>query len=132
MKQSLYYFVGLVAQIHDYILRLNDHFPSVLSDKQLHFLVIGATGMLLFFFIHPIFKLLIRQRHEIVISWFYVFTVILVITFAIEIGQHITHTGTLEFYDIAFGIVGFLFLFGIFALVRGIVLLVVSLVKRKE
>ena len=88
--------------------------------------------MLLFFFIHPIFKLLIRQRHEIVISWFYVFTVILVITFAIEIGQHITHTGTLEFYDIAFGIVGFLFLFGIFALFRGIVLLVVSLVKRKE
>ena len=65
-------------------------------------------------------------------EWFYVFTVILVITFAIEIGQHITHTGTLEFYDIAFGIVGFLFLFGIFALFRGIVLLVISLVKRKE
>ena len=130
MRQWLYYFVGIIAQIHDQILRLNDRFPTVLTDKELHFLVIGAAGMLLFFVLHPIFKFLIRHGHEIVISWFYVFTVILVLTFAIEIGQHVTHTGTLEFADIVFGVVGFLFMFAVFAVIRAVVLLIARLIRR--
>lgn len=130
MRQWLYYFVGIIAQIHDQILRLNDRFPTVLTDKELHFLVIGVAGMLLFFVLHPIFKFLIRHGHEIVISWFYVFTVILVLTFAIEIGQHVTHTGTLEFADIVFGVVGFLFMFAVFAVIRAVVLLIARLIRR--
>ena len=53
-----------------------------------------------------------------VIAWFYVFTVIIVITFAIEIGQKVTGTGAMEFADIVFGIVGFIVMFLIFAMIR--------------
>lgn len=118
MKKLLYTLMGMIAWAHDRILALNDGFPAALSDKQLHFLVIGVLGMLLFFLIHPIFKALIRRGHETVISWFYVFTLVIVITFAIEIGQGVTHTGTLEFADIVFGVVGFLSLFAVYALIR--------------
>ena len=124
LKQWLYFAVGLIARIHDQILTINDRFPTVLSDKQLHFLVVGALGMLLFFLIHPIFKALIRGGHEIVVSWIYIFTLIVVITFSIEIGQHVTNTGTLEFADIAFGVVGFLAMFAVFAVIREIILLI--------
>ena len=131
MKQWLYFVVGLIARIHDRILTVNDSFPTVLSDKQLHFLVIGALGMLLFFLIHPIFKALIRGGHEIVVSWIYIFTLIVVITFSIEIGQHVTNTGTLEFSDIAFGVVGFLAMFAVFAVIRGIFLLILRPMRRR-
>lgn len=40
------------------------------------------------------------------IAFIYVFTVIVVITFAIEIGQKISDSGTMDFADIVFGIAG--------------------------
>ena len=40
------------------------------------------------------------------------------ITFAIEIGQKVTGTGAMEFADIVFGIVGFIVMFLIFAMIR--------------
>ncbi len=46
-----------------------------------------------------------------VIAWIYVFTLIIVITFAIEIGQKVTNTGNMEFADIVFGVVGFIVMF---------------------
>ena len=132
IKQALYYIVGIIAQIHDRLLRINDGFPVALSDKDLHFLVIGLLGMGLFFIVHPIFKALARRGHEAVVSWIYVFTLIIVITFSIEIGQHITHTGTLEFADIAFGVVGFLAFFAVFALFRLIVRALAGLVRHRR
>ena len=132
MKTVLYWCVELIARVHDRILALNNNFPTILSDKQLHFLTIGLLGMALFFFFHWIFKLLIRHGHEIVISWFYVFTVILVITFAIEIGQQATHTGAMEFADIVFGVFGFLFMFAVFALLRWIVLSISKRIKNRR
>lgn len=127
MKTALYAIVELIAYIHDRILMLNDGFPAVLSDKQLHFVVVGVFGMLLFFAVHALFRTLAQSGHLAVVSWIYVFTVIVVITFAIEIGQHISHTGTLEFADIVFGIGGFLVFFAICAAVRGIMLLLARL-----
>ncbi|MBQ3481114.1 MAG: hypothetical protein IJH48_02085 [Oscillospiraceae bacterium] len=132
MKQILYAIVGLVASFHDRILTLNDSFPAVLSDKQLHFLVIGIFGMLLFFAVHSLFLWLVRRGHLMAISWIYVFTVILVLTFAIEIGQHITHTGVLEFADIVYGVIGFLIFFGAFAAARSFVMMLFKLSDRKK
>ena len=132
MKKFIYLAVEYAALIHDRIMTLNDGQASVLSDKQLHFLVIGLLGMLLFLLIHPLFKALIRRGHEIIVSWFYVFTVILVITFAIEIGQRISHTGTMEFFDIVYGVAGFFWMFAIYALLRAVVLLFHRLLRRKN
>ncbi|MBQ3517641.1 MAG: hypothetical protein IJA29_10505 [Lachnospiraceae bacterium] len=118
MKQLLYYIVELIARIHTKILSVNDAFEYNFTDKQLHFIVIGILGMALIFTIYPIFKWLAKQDHVMVIAWFYVFTVIIVITFAIEIGQKVTGTGAMEFADIVFGIVGFIVMFLIFAMIR--------------
>ena len=56
----------------------------------------------------------------------------IVIAFAIEIGQGITHTGTMDFADIVFGLVGFMVLFIIFAVVRAIVLAIIHLLSPKK
>ena len=64
-----------------------------------------------------------------VISWIYVFTLLIVITFAIEIGQGISHTGTMDFEDIVFGMGGFLLFFAVFAVVRWVVKSLIKLLK---
>lgn len=120
MKQLLFYLVEMIARIHGYILRLNDAYEYNFSDKELHFLVIGILGMLMVFVVYPVFKMLAKRNHIMTISWIYVFTLIIVITFAIEIGQKVTGTGAMEFADIMFGVVGFLFMFFVFSILRGV------------
>ena len=132
MKEFLYKIVEWIADIHTYLLGLNDAYEYSFSDKQLHFLVIGVLGMVMIFIVHPIFKWLVKHNHVMVISWLYVFTVILVITFAIEIGQKVTGTGAMEFADIVFGEVGFLAMFLIFALIRGIYHAIRNLIRRED
>lgn len=127
MKAFLYKIVDLIAQAHGKILSLNDAYEVHFSDKQLHFLVIGLLGMCLLLVIHPLFLSLAKRKHVLVISWLYVFTVIIVLTFAIEIGQKFSGSGSMEFADIMFGLVGFLSMFAVFALLcllwKGIVAL---------
>lgn len=130
MKELLYWGVGIVARLHNAIMRLNDAFEVNFTDKELHFLVIGLLGLGMIFVVYPLFKYLAKHGHEMVIAWIYVFTVILVITFAIEIGQKITNTGHMEFADIAYGIVGFLAMFLVFAAIRGIYHLILRLIRR--
>lgn len=136
MKELLYDCVGIVAKLHDKIMQLNNAFETNFSDKDLHFLVIGILGMCMLFVIYPLFKSLAKRNHEMVIAWIYVFTVIIVITFAIEIGQKITKTGYMEFADIMYGLVGFLVMFGIFIVLRmiyhGIIRLIKYIRKRME
>ena len=98
----------------------------------MHFLVIGILGMLLIFLIHPLFRHLSKTNHVMIISWIYVFTLILVITFSIEIGQRLTGTGDMEFADIVSGIGGFICLFAVFALIRGAVIGVLRLIRRRQ
>ena len=98
----------------------------------MHFLVIGILGILLIFIIHPLFRHLSKTNHVMVISWIYVFTLILVITFSIEIGQRLTGTGDMEFADIVSGIGGFIFMFAIFALIRAAVIGIIRLIRKRQ
>lgn len=129
MKELLYWGVDIVARIHNKIMSLNNAFEMNFTDKELHFLVIGLLGMAMLFVIYPLFKYLARKNHEMVIAWIYVFTVIIVITFAIEIGQKITGTGNMEFVDIMFGLVGFIAMFLAFLLTRAIYHLIKRLIR---
>ena len=115
MADLLYYLVEKMAGIHDVLMTLNDSYETMLSDKELHFIVIGVLGMALLLVIFPLFKAL-SKHHVLVIAWIYVFTVMVVVTFAIEIGQGITNTGNMV-------------LFIIFAVLRAIVLGIVHLVR---
>ncbi len=121
MADFLYVIVKMIAIIHDMIMTWNDSFETVFSDKELHFLVVGFLGMGMLFIIYPLFQLL-SKNHVLVIAWIYVFTVIIVIVFAIEIGQGITGTGTMDFDDIVAGIAGFMAMFIAFVAVRAVVL----------
>lgn len=129
MKEFLYGITGYMAQIHNGIMQWNNAYENSFSDKELHFLVIGVLGIALVLLIHPIFKLLAKYDHVMVITWIYVFTLIIVLTFAIEIGQKITGTGVMEFADIMFGVVGFLVMFFIFAIIRSIIKGIIYLVQ---
>lgn len=120
MKELLYMIVEYIAKIHNYLLRLNDAYEYNFTDKELHFLVIGILGMAFIFVVYPLFKWLAKHDHVMVIAWIYVFTLIIVITFAIEIGQKVTNTGSMEFADIMMGVMGFVVMFFAFSVVRGL------------
>ena len=67
-----------------------------------------------------------------IITWIYVFTLILVITFAVEIGQRLTKTGEMEFADIVFGVGGFIVMFAVFALIRAGVMWIIRQSRKRK
>ena len=117
MSKYLHMLVAWIARLHDTIMTLNDRFEYGFTDKELHFIAIGAVGLGLILLIYPLFKLLASRGRVLAITWIYVLTVLVVLTFAIEIGQRVTGTGTMEFGDVVAGLGGF------FAVTAGIVAL---------
>lgn len=126
MVRFLYYMVSGISRIHDKLLQINDTSALFLTDKQLHFVVMGLVGMGLLLVIYPLF-LALSKRHVLTIAWIYVFTVMVVLSFAIEIGQGITNTGNMDLEDVISGLAGFMLLFFIFAVLRMIFLGIRSL-----
>lgn len=114
MTNFLYKVIELIAVIHNYILTLNDKYEYNFTDKELHFLVIGLLGMGLILITYPVLRYLIKRNHIMTVTFIYVFSEIIVLSFAIEIGQKVTNTGKMEFKDILFGITGFLAMYIIF------------------
>lgn len=72
MKEFLYKIVEWIAEIHSYLMRINDSYEYHFSDKELHFIVIGLLGMLFIFIVYPVFKWLAKHNHVMVIAWIYV------------------------------------------------------------
>lgn len=107
-KQFLNYVVKIFYLMHKYILSLNDQYAADLSDKDLHFLVIGCLGMFFLFIVYPVFKWLIEKDKTIFVAWIYVFTILIAITLLIEIGQDISGTGDMDFGDVVAGLFGFI------------------------
>ena len=132
MKAILYWGVGIVAKIHNYIMGLNNAYETNFSDKDLHFIVLGLLGLGMIFVIYPLFKYLAKQKKIMTIAWIYVTTVMFVITFAIEIGQKITNTGNMEFADIMYGMVGYFVMFAIFAIIRWIYRRICCLIRKQR
>ena len=119
----------IVAQIHAFLLHLNDSFELRLSDKDLHFFIMAVLGMLLFFMVHFVFKRLARWSVT-AISFIYVFTLMTVLGFAIEVGQKITGTGEMDFADVVAGLYGVLAFFGIYTAYRLLAMLAARLMDR--
>ena len=132
MRTIVYYLVYWIATIHDKILTINDSGNFIFTDKQLHFIVIGLLGLAMIFIVYPIFKSLAEKGHIMVVAWIYVFTVILVIAFAIEIGQWYSGTGVMEIADVGYGIMGFLVVFAIFAVIRAIYHAILRLIRKED
>lgn len=107
-RKLLDFIVRFVYKIHQAILSINDKGAITLTDKQLHFIVIGIVGLILLMIVYPIFKWLAKKNMIMSIAWIYVFTILVAITLLIEIGQDVTGTGDLEFKDIVAGLLGFI------------------------
>ena len=107
MARILRMLLAWVSRAHSAILSLNDRFEYSFTDKELHFLVIGAIGLALILLVYPVFRLLAKHNRVLAITWIYALTVLLMLTFAIEIGQSITGSGTMEFGDVVAGMGGF-------------------------
>ena len=131
LKRIVDLLINIIYKTHSYIMSMNDSFESQLSDKQLHFFVIGLLGIAMLLVIYPLFKWMAKKNLTVLISWFYVFTVLVVITFAIEIGQWYSHTGEMDFNDILAGLVGYFAMSFIFLLVVAIIELIKSIFKKK-
>ena len=82
--------------------------------------------------IYPFFKFLAKRHHFLTLTFIYVFTLIIVITFAIEIGQGITHTGTMDFVDIVAGIAGFLLMYIVLAIITSVISGILYLMKQSK
>lgn len=130
MADLIYRIVMWTAQVHDQIMAMNDGWGYYNNDKKLHFIVMGIIGMIVVLGAYFIFKLL--QNHPLVIAFIYAFTVMIVLTFSIEIGQGFYGTGNMEMDDVVAGMAGFLFFFFIFALVRGIFMLFYNLIRGEK
>ena len=131
LKRIVDILIDIIYKTHSRILSMNDAYESQLSDKQLHFIVIGLLGIAMLLVIYPLFKWMAKKHLTVLISWFYVFTVLVVITFAIEIGQWYSHTGEMDFNDILAGLVGYFAMSFIFLLVVAVIELIKSIFKKK-
>ena len=86
--------------------------------------------MALLLLVYPLF-ILLSKKHVLIIAWIYVFTVLVMLSFAIEIGQGLSGTGNMEMRDVISGLAGFMLLFFVFAILRGIYLLLRRLIAGK-
>lgn len=112
-----------VALVHEYLLGVNDSNGLFFSDKQLHLIVMGILGMLIFFVFYGIFKQIEKSfKHSTMIfSFIFTLTNLVVISFAIEIGQRLSNTGVMDIMDILFGLWGFIVFFLTYLLILMIV-----------
>ena len=111
------------------MLRINDAGGWYFDDKQLHFIVFGVFGMLLIFVLYPLFKMLAKRDHTMVITWLMCY------------GDNsaclcyrdrpvVYGNGRDGEQDIAYGITGFLVMFLIFAILRGLYHGIKAMVRR--
>lgn len=105
--------VAFINNMHSIIVSIAQEFGLKMTDKDLHFWIIGFIGIVLFFMIDPIFKRIAKLNPSI-ITFIYTFTILIVVVFAIEIEQKITGKGTMDFKDITAGLWGFIFIFAFY------------------
>ena len=132
MKEAILFLAEIVNDIHDLFINAFQMAGLQLTDKQLHFWVIGIIGIVFFFFTHIAFKGI--SRYSIgALSFIYTFTVLLIFVFAIEIQQKVTNRGNMEFEDAVVGLWGFIVLFLVSIAFVGIKrLLFILFTKRKK
>ena len=118
----------IMAQVHDSLMRLNDGFELQLGDKDWHFIIMALLGMVFFFVVHAVFKRLAKWSITAV-SFIYVFTVMTVLGFAIEIGQRISGTGEMDFSDVVAGLYGVLSFFAVYTVYRIVLLAAKKMIR---
>lgn len=119
MKETILLLAEIVDVLHDVLLNLSRSLGLDLTDKELHFWIVGFVGIVSFLVVDVLFRVLSKWSMS-VLSFIYTFTVVLVFVFALEIQQGITGSGNMEFDDAVMGIFGFFAFVAVYAFMRGI------------
>ncbi|MBD8071443.1 hypothetical protein [Bacillus sp. PS06] len=125
MREGIKFIVDIVNELHDIlIILINDIFGLQMTDKDMHFWVMGIIGIVTYAFVLGISKWLAKFRFGIqLIAFFYTLTFMFVLVFAIEIQQAITNRGNMDFWDAVIGLWGYIVLFLVYAGIVGIIIL---------
>ncbi|TQS71111.1 hypothetical protein DX933_15610 [Ornithinibacillus gellani] len=130
MKEIIIKLAEFVNDIHDVLF---DLFGLHMTDKQLHFWVIGIIGMITFFIVYFFFKIIEKMKWSTtILSFVYTFTMMIVLVFAIELQQAITNRGNMEFADAVMGLWGFLVFFLIYAAIAILIYLLFKIFNKKK
>ncbi|WP_156857754.1 hypothetical protein [Oceanobacillus sp. AG] len=130
MKEIVIILAEIVNDIHDI---LTDMFGLHMTDKQLHFWIIGIIGMVTFFMVYFFFKIIEKMKWSTtILSFVYTFTVMVVLVFAIELQQAITNRGNMEFADAVAGLWGFMVMFLIYAVAAILIYFLFKTFKKKK
>ena len=130
MKELILILAAIVNEIHD---TLNQLFGMNMSDKDLHFWVMGIIGIIFFIGVYILFKIVGKWKFSTtILSFIYTFTMMTVLVFAIEIQQAITNRGNMEFADAAVGLWGFIVFFAAYAIIIGVIYSIYSRVKKRK
>ncbi|MBM7702031.1 hypothetical protein [Metabacillus iocasae] len=125
MRESILFITDIVNAIHDLLIDLFQSLGFQLTDKELHFWIIGLIGIVTFIFVYITFKMLSKWKFSIAtISFIYTFTMMIILVFAIEIQQGITNRGHMDFSDAVIGLWGFVVFFFIYAVIGLLFLLI--------
>ncbi len=129
VKEAILLIAHIINDIHDLLV---DRFGLHMTDKELHFWVFGIVGIVTFFIVYALFKVISTMKWSIMIlSFIYTFTVMIVLVFAIELQQALTNRGNMEFADAVMGLWGFFVFFAVYAVVALVGYLIVKLFKKK-
>lgn len=130
MKEFILLLTEITNELHDILVAM---FGSQMSDKELHFWVIGIIGIITFFFVYVFFKMIEHWKfHTTIISFIFTFTGMVVLVFAIEIQQAITNRGNMEFADAVFGLWGFIVFFFFYAVAALILYVIVKWIRNRR
>lgn len=130
MKELILLLTAIVNEVHDV---LNQLFGMSMTDKDLHFWVMGIIGIMLFLAVYLVIKIIEKMKFSAtILSFIFTFTGMTVLVFAIEIQQAITNRGNMEFADAAMGLWGFVVFFAIYAMVMGVLYSVYTRIKKRN
>ena len=117
MTRILKLLIAMINRAHDLIVDSAHAMGLGLTDKQLHFWLLGIAGVVVFVVFDVIFKKLAKWSIS-AITYIYTFTILVVGVLAIEIEQKVTNSGSMEFDDVVAGLSGFLVLSVLYILFR--------------
>lgn len=114
--------LGWINDMHDVVLRVFSKMGIAVSDKELHFYVIGGFGILLYGIVHQVFRRLARISIHF-ITFIFTLTVLVFVVGLLELQQKLLGRGIMDYQDAIAGLLGFLFMLaivlGCYAVYRG-------------
>jgi hypothetical protein len=117
MTRFLKFLIAIINRAHDGIVDTVHMLGLGLTDKQLHFWLLGIIGVIIFIVCDVLFKRLAKWSVS-AITFIYTMTILIVGVLAIEIEQKITQSGSMEFEDMVAGLSGFIVFSILYVLIR--------------